>query len=90
VYKKLAIALSAVLLVAISCSVVFARPQKSPLTKMEVLALAAGGWRKSAPRHAPLVSMAEKLFAADSPYLVQDLNGEARALPQLGRKEEAA
>jgi tetratricopeptide (TPR) repeat protein len=42
-YKKPAIALSAVLLVAISCSIVFARPQKSPLTKMEVLALAAGG-----------------------------------------------
>ena len=45
---------------------------------------------KSVPCHAHLVSLAEKLFGPDSAYLVQDLTGEARALRQLGRNEEAA
>lgn len=45
---------------------------------------------KSVPCHAHLVSLAEKLFGPDSAYLVQDLTGEARALRQLGRNEEAS
>jgi tetratricopeptide (TPR) repeat protein len=45
---------------------------------------------KSVPCHAHLVSLAEKLYGADSAYTVQDLTGEARALRQLGRNEEAA
>jgi hypothetical protein len=45
---------------------------------------------KSAPCHAHLVRMAEKLFGSDSPYLAQDLTGQAKALRQLGRNEEAA
>ena len=45
---------------------------------------------KSVPCHAHLVSLAEKLFGPDSAFLVQDLTGEARALRQLGRNEEAA
>jgi tetratricopeptide (TPR) repeat protein len=45
---------------------------------------------KSVPCHAHLVSLAEKLYGPDSAYLVQDLTGEARALRQLGRNEEAA
>jgi hypothetical protein len=45
---------------------------------------------KSAPCHARLVSMEEKQFGPDSPYLVRDLTAEAKALRQLGRNEEAA
>src|SRR6266853_2990930 len=45
---------------------------------------------KSLPCHAHLVSLAEKLFGSDSAFLAQDLTGEARALRQLGRNEEAA
>jgi hypothetical protein len=45
---------------------------------------------KSAPCHAHLVGMGEKLFGPDSPDLAQDLTGEAKALRQLGRNDEAA
>jgi Tetratricopeptide repeat len=46
--------------------------------------------KKSVPCHAHLVSLAERLFGPDSAYLVQDLTGEARALRQLGRNEQAS
>jgi hypothetical protein len=36
-----------------------------------------------------MVVLVEKQFGADSHYLVQDLTGEAQALRQLGRNEEA-
>ena len=49
-----------------------------------------GKFDKSVPCHAHLVGMAEKLFGPDSTYLTQDLTGEAKALRQLGRNEEAA
>ena len=49
-----------------------------------------GKLEKSVPCHAHLVALAEKLYGPDSAYLVQDLTGEARALRQLGRNEEAA
>jgi len=44
---------------------------------------------KSAPCHAHLVSMAEKQFGPDSPYVIRDLTAEAQALRELGRTEEA-
>ena len=44
---------------------------------------------KSAPCHARLVSIEEKQFGADSPYLVRDLTAEAEALRKLGRADEA-
>jgi hypothetical protein len=45
---------------------------------------------KSAPCHARIVSLGEKQFGADSPYLVRDLAAEAQALRQLGKNDEAA
>jgi hypothetical protein len=37
-----------------------------------------------------VVTLAEKQFGANSPYLVRDLTAEANALRQLGRTEEAS
>jgi tetratricopeptide (TPR) repeat protein len=50
-------------------------------------------WGKAAQSetcHGQLVSMAEKQFGPNSPYLLQDLTAEAHALRQLGRQDEAA
>ena len=49
-----------------------------------------GNWQKSATCHARIVSIAEKQFGADSPYVVQDLTAEAKALRLLGREAEAS
>jgi tetratricopeptide (TPR) repeat protein len=61
-----------------------------PWTSLCALYDQGGKPEKSVPCHAHLVSLAEKLFGPDSAYLVQDLTGEARALRQLGRNEEAS
>jgi hypothetical protein len=45
---------------------------------------------KSAACHARMVSLEEKQFGAESPYLVRDLTAEAQALRKLGRNDEAA
>jgi hypothetical protein len=37
-----------------------------------------------------MVSLEEKQFGAESPYLVRDLTAEAQALRKLGRNDEAA
>ena len=49
-----------------------------------------GKAEKSASCHAHLVTMAEKQFGPDSPYLVRELTAEAQALRKLGRADEAA
>ncbi len=50
---------------------------------------AAGQMEKSAACHARMVSLEEKRFGSDSPYLVNDLTAEAKALRKLGRNDEA-
>jgi len=45
---------------------------------------------KSAACHARMVSLEEKQFGAESPYLLNDLNAGAQALRKLGRNDEAA
>jgi hypothetical protein len=45
---------------------------------------------KSAACHGGLVTLGEKLFGPESPYLVGDLTAEAQALRQLGRSGDAA
>jgi len=45
---------------------------------------------KSAACHARIITLGEKKFGADSPYLVHDLTAEAQALRKLGRNDEAA
>lgn len=45
---------------------------------------------KSASCHAHLVSMVEKQFGPNSPYLIRELTAEADAQRKLGRTDEAA
>jgi len=45
---------------------------------------------KSAPCDGRLVSLEEKQFGAESPYLIRDLTAEAQALRKLGRNDDAA
>jgi hypothetical protein len=44
---------------------------------------------KAAACHARMVSLVEKQFGPDRPYLVGDLTAEALALRKLGRNDEA-
>jgi len=37
-----------------------------------------------------MVSLVEKQYGPDTPYLVRDLTAEAQALRKLGRNDEAA
>jgi len=48
-----------------------------------------GNSEKSASCHGRLVSLEEKQFGPQSPYLVRDLNAEAQALRKLGRNDDA-
>jgi hypothetical protein len=51
---------------------------------------ASGESEKAAACHARMVSLEEKQFGAESPYLLRDLTAEAAALRKLGRNDEAA
>jgi hypothetical protein len=51
---------------------------------------ASGQTEKAAACHARMVSLEERQFGAESPYLVRDLTAEAQALRKLGRNDEAA
>jgi len=52
--------------------------------------LLSGGGSALLPAPVSGVSLEEKQFGAESPYLVRDLTAEAQALRKLGRNDEAA